>query len=110
MANTYTWDISQLQSYPSYSGQTNVVVAIHWILTGTDGVNTATRQGAAGVEYISTSQFKPYESLTKDEIIAWAQASLGEEGVQEAIDGIDSDLKQLASQPVFTNMPWSISN
>jgi len=106
MANTYTWDISQLQSYPSYGGQNNVVVAIHWVLTGTDGVNIATRQGAAGVPFNSDGEFTSYENLTKDEMIAWAQASLGEEGVQEAISGIDSDLVQLASQPVFNPLPW----
>jgi hypothetical protein len=106
MANTYTWDIAQLQSYPSYSGQTNVVVAIHWVLTGTDGVNTATRQGAAGVAFNPDGEFSPYENLTKDEMIAWVQASLGTDGVQEAMDGVDSDLAQLASQPVFNPLPW----
>ena len=107
MANTYTWDITQLQSYPSHDGKTNVIVAIHWILNGTDGVNSASRQGAAGIQYVPTSEFTPYENLTKDEMIAWAQTSLGTEGVQEITDGIDSDLVQLASQPVFTNVPWS---
>jgi hypothetical protein len=99
-----------MQSYPSHDGKTNVIVAIHWILNGTDGVNSASRQGAAGIQYVPTSEFTPYESLTKDEIIAWVQASLGEEGVQEALDGVDNDLKQPASQPVFTNVPWSTSN
>ena len=107
MANTYTWDITQLQSYPLHDGKTNVIVAIYWILNGTDGVNSASRQGAAGIQYVPTSEFTPYENLTKDEMIAWAQTSLGTECVQEITDGIDSDLAQLASQPVFTNVPWS---
>jgi hypothetical protein len=107
MANTYTWDITQLQCYPFYGGQTNVVVAIHWILTGTDGVNTVTRQGVAGVAFNSDGEFTAYENLTKDEIIAWMQSSLGEEGVQEAKNGVNSDLAQLASRPVFTAVPWS---
>jgi hypothetical protein len=110
MGNTYIWDITGIQAYPFYEGKSDVVVAIHWILTGTDGIFKVERRGAVGIEYVPTSEFKPYESLTKDEIIAWVQASLGEEGVQEALDGVDNDLKQLASQPVFTNVPWSTSN
>ena len=82
------------------------MAVIYWVLSGTDGTYAAERRGAAGIEYVSTSEFKPYESLTKDEIIAWMQSSLGDEGIQEAINGIDSDLAQLASQPVFTNVPW----
>ena len=96
-----------MQTYPMRDGKANIVAVIYWVLTGTDGAYAAERRGAAGIEYVPSSEFKPYESLTKDEIIAWAQTSLGTEGVQEITDGIDSDLAQLASQPVFTNVPWS---
>jgi hypothetical protein len=106
MANTYTWDIAQLQCYPSYGGQTNVVVAIHWILIGTDGVNTASRQVVAGVAFNPNGEFTPYENLTKDELIAWVQSSLGADGIQDATDGIDNDLAQFARQPVFNPLPW----
>jgi len=110
MANTYTWDIVRMQTYPMRDGKANIVAVIYWILSGTDGVFEVERRGAAGIEYVPSSEFTPYESLTKDEMIAWVQSSLGEEGVQEAMSGIDSDLKQFASQPVFTNVPWSESN
>jgi len=107
VSNTYTWDIAQLQCYPSHGEKANVVVAIHWVLTGTDGVNSASRQGASGVSFDSDAQFTPYENLTKDELISWVETSLGEEGVQEIKDGVDSDLAQLASQPTFISLPWS---
>lgn len=107
MENTYTWDIIRMQTYPMRDGKANIVAVIYWVLTGTDGAYAAERRGAAGIEYVPSSEFKPYESLTKDEMIAWAQTSLGTEGVQEITDGIDSDLAQFASQPVFTNVPWS---
>jgi hypothetical protein len=106
MANTYTWDIAQLQSYPFYKGQYNVVVAIHWILIGTDNINTVSQQGVIGLSLNPDIEFTPYQDLTKNKIISWVQESLGSDGVQEAINGIDNDLAQLASQPVFNPLPW----
>lgn len=106
MENTYTWDITGIQAYPSHGGKYDVVVAIHWVLTGTDGISSASRQGAAGIAFNPNSEFTPYENLTKEELIAWVQESLGLEGVQEAMDGVSSDLIQLSKRPILMNLPW----
>jgi hypothetical protein len=107
MANTYTWDIVELQSYPTVGDKTNVVVAIHWILTGTDGTNTASFRGVQGISFNSDGDFTPYENLTKDQVIAWVHNSLDEDGIAKAQADIDSQLKYMANRPVSNAVPWS---
>ena len=39
MANTYSWQINALDTYPTQDSFTDVVYNIHWVLTATTSVN-----------------------------------------------------------------------
>jgi len=106
MANTYTWDIVELQTYPSHEGQTNVVVAVHWVLTGTDDVNTASFRGIQGISFNPNGTFTAYENLTKNQVLSWVNDSLGEDGISQAQADIDSQLRYMANRPVSNPIPW----
>ena len=40
MANTYTWVVNNMISYPQAEGFTDVVVTVNWACNGTDGTYT----------------------------------------------------------------------
>jgi hypothetical protein len=64
MANTYTWVISQLESYPEADGHEDVVFTVHWRRQATDGTHTADVYGSQGVTLDAGATFTPYADLT----------------------------------------------
>jgi len=119
MANTYTWNIKNLQYLTScnLSGTTlnNVVVKVEWDLIGvsTDGLS-GTFNGATPFETsaINLSAFTPYNSLTKDTVISWLQnVVVGTyqahvyEQIQKQIDAKSVTLSAAGAD----SLPWVMS-
>ena len=75
MSNTYTVIIQSIMCLPTYQDQTEVVYNLNWILSGTDGVNTHSTQGAQRIEFGPTSQFTPFNSLTSEQVLSWLNNS-----------------------------------
>ena len=107
MSITYTWNINQMDAYPSHEDQTDVVFTVHWTFVGTDGTHTASVYGTVGVTYEAGSPFTPYTNLTHDIVTAWIINSLGEEKVTEMESNISSQIDNLANPPVVSpKLPW----
>ena len=77
MAITYTWTITQMDCYPSYAGQADVVFTVHWIYTGTDGKYNGSVYGTVNCTYTAGAPFTPYADLTQDQVIGWVVDALG---------------------------------
>jgi|694.fasta_scaffold70233_2 hypothetical protein len=108
MANTYTWVIEAMDCVPQEDGQTDVVIAVHWRLNGTDGTNTATVYGTVGLTYTPRSPFTPYTNLTQDQVIAWTQDALGDEQVASLEANVAAQLANLVNPPVVSPpLPWA---
>ena len=104
---TYEWTISQLDCYPTESGNTDVVFNIHWTLTGTEAGFTGSVYGTAGVSLEAGAPYTPYADLTQDQVVAWVEASLGDEGVDAIKDNIDGQIdNQIAPTVVTPALPW----
>jgi hypothetical protein len=105
---TNTWLIEQLQVIPVLEDAQNVVTSIHWRLNGTDGINTATMYGSAGVPEKTSSALIPYEELTEECILEWLHSVLGAETVSSYEANIAEQLKQLAKPKIISPaLPWS---
>lgn len=74
----YNWNFNPLESYPTASGQTDVVFLIHWQVTATTGSYTAHIIGTQPVNYTSESVFIPFNELTFDTVYGWVTSSMGE--------------------------------
>lgn len=102
--NTYTWEVESLDCTP----ESNVVSCVHWRLKANDGVNTAEVYGTQGIEHNDKNTFIIYETLSKDDVIAWAQEAMGAEAVAQLQGTLDRQLKTLANPPVITPpLPWA---
>ena len=112
MATTFTWSIPEngMQQWPSGTNA-GYVVNVNFILTGTDGTNTASING--NVQYpVSAAQagFEPYASLTQATVIGWVQESLGTQGIANYEANVQGQLNSLANppvSPVTQPNPWA---
>jgi hypothetical protein len=82
MANTYSWQINALDTYPSQDSLTDVVYNIHWGLTATsdqtdaDGnVYTADSIGTQTVGAPNADGFTAFDDLTQEIVETWLEAS-----------------------------------
>jgi len=97
-----------MDTFVEYEGKPNVVVSIHWTLTGVDGDYTASLGGATGVSFLAGAVFTPYSDITEAQAIDWVREVLGE----EAVTGYEANVaQQIADQiepPVLTPpLPWA---
>lgn len=101
MPNTYTWNCTTVDAYPSYASEgvdySDVVYNVHWIITGSDGTNQATVIGTQDLDVssISPSEFTPVANLNNDDVVAWTQAAMGPEMVAELYANLDSQLSEM---------------
>ena len=110
---TYNWSIAGVNSKASYNGQTNVVNAINYVITGNDGTNETIVSSIINIDYTG-GEFVPFDSLTEATVIAWAQSAVGEARIAELHTTIDETLARIAATPAPTEtfhsgntLPWT---
>ena len=84
MANTYSWSINALDTYPSQDDLTDVVYNIHWGLAATTSVNdaegnpvkySANSIGTQTIAAPDAEDFTAFDDLTQEIVEAWLEAS-----------------------------------
>ena len=110
MTITNTWGVQQMDAYPEYEGQTDVVFTVHWTLTGTDGTYVGSVYGSQGVTIDPDAPFTPYEDLTEAQVIGWVQAAMGAEQVAAYEANVAQQIADQIDPPVVTPpLPWAPS-
>jgi hypothetical protein len=108
MAITNTWGVVQMDAYPEYDGETDVVFTVHWTLTGTDGTYVGSVYGSVGVSLNEGASFTPYEDLTLAQVVGWVQDALGEEQVASYEANVAQQIADQIDPPVVTPpLPWA---
>jgi len=114
MANTYSWIFPQLEVYPTYASQTNVVFTVHWIMFGTNDLTPPTSAqvyGTQQVTYEAGSPFTPYDQLTQEQVQGWVTDAVGAATVanyQATVDQMILDILDPSVQALPP--PWAQSN
>jgi hypothetical protein len=94
MANTYSWQINALDTYPTQDSLTDVVYNVHWGLTATsdqtdaDGnAYTATSIGTQTVAAPDADDYTAFDDLTQSIVEGWLEASdLDVDGLKASLD------------------------
>lgn len=108
MSITNTWVIEQMNCYPTYESETDVVFNVHWRVNATDGTYNATSYGTVGVTYVAGSPYTPYADLTQAQVIGWVQAALGAEQVATIEAGLATNIANQVNPPVVSPaLPWA---
>jgi hypothetical protein len=102
---TFTWTVSQLDCYPQYDNQTDVVFTVHWQLTGTDGTYNGSVYSTCPVP-APTGTFTPYADLTQDQVLGWVWANGVDKASAEA--AVQTQIDNAKNPPVITpTLPWN---
>ena len=106
MTITNTWNVVQMQAYPEYEGEPDVVFVVHWVLSGTDGTYTGSSYGSVGVSLAEGGTFTPYADLTLDQVLGWVWTNGVDKDAQEA--AVAAQIEAQINPPVVTPpLPWS---
>ena len=81
----YTWEFPQFIVNPSSDGLTNVVTAINWVCTGTNGLVTSSSSGTVQLGTPNPAEFVPYADITQEMAFQWVSQSISVTGVEAAI-------------------------
>ena len=82
---TYNWSFPQFIVNPSSDGLTNVVTAINWVCTGTNGLVTSSSSGTVQLGTPNPAEFVPYADITQEMAFQWVLQSISVTGVEAAI-------------------------
>lgn len=112
MANTYSWVINALDTYPTQDLFSDVVYNIHWGMVATsdqtdaDGnAYTASSIGTQTVAAPDADNYTAFEDLTKEIVEAWLEAS--ELDVDSIKANLDTQIEEkITPTSVTKNAPW----
>lgn len=108
MAITNTWSVVQMDAYPEYEGEPDVVFTVHWRLDGTDGTYAGSVYGSQGITLIEGATFTPYADLTEAQVIGWVQSAMGAEQVASYEANVAQQIEDQIDPTVVTPpLPWS---
>ena len=92
----FVWSFPQFIVNPLSNGLSDVVTAINWVCTGTDGSVTSSSSGTVNLGSPNPAEFVPYSDITQQLAYQWVSHSISMPAVEELIA---YQVKQLA-QPV----------
>lgn len=108
MPITNTWSVRQMDCYPEYEGETDVVFTVHWMLVGGDGTYVGVMQGSCGLTLNPEATFTPYADLTQDQVIGWVQDAIGPGGVAVLEANVAKQIEDQINPPVVSPpLPWA---
>ena len=108
MTITNTWNVVQMDAYPEYEGETDVVFTVHWTLNGTDGTYVGSVYGSQGITLVEGATFTPYADLTEAQVIGWVQSAMGAEQVATYEANVAQQIEDQIDPPVVTPpLPWA---
>ena len=106
MTTTFTWTVTQMDAYPQFDGDTDVVFNVHWTCAGTDGTYSASVYNTQAVTVNPDEPYTPYADLTQDQVLNWVwEAGVNKDVTEAAVQQlIDNQI----NPPVITPpLPWA---
>lgn len=105
---TRTWDIAQLQYFPQLDNHEKVIFVVNWILSASQDGKTAQIADVTNLTLNPGGDFIPYDQLTKEKVLEWVQAEIGDFYIQQYYTEVDKKLQQmLQPQLVAEDLPWA---
>lgn len=105
ITTSIVWDVEQMDCYPTYESQTDVVFTVHWRCTATKDQYTATSYGTVGCTYTAGQPFTPYAQLTELQVLGWVWETVNKNETEAALTA--NIAAQINPPVVSPPLPWS---
>lgn len=107
MSTTYTWEITNLESFETIDGLNNAVSVVHWLIRAEDAYNSVSVNGTVTLDIPTAGSFVEYNDLTQEQVINWTKSKIGSKLENEYYQYLDQKLSELARPVVVSNpLPW----
>jgi len=103
MAITYTWDTKTVDTYPTKSGESDVIFKVWWNLHGVDDTtekNSAYTTGAVNLDTSDLSSFTAFADVTESDVDGWVQAEIGADQINIYKGIIEAEITEKATPTV----------
>jgi hypothetical protein len=106
---TYQWLVERLEAYPQRDGFTDVVFSVFWRVNASDAKrHKATISGVQPINLDGSGDFTPYDKLTPEQVIGWAQGAMGPQGVADVQNYLAGQISNQMKPPVASPaLPWN---
>jgi hypothetical protein len=98
----FTWSFPQFIVNPMSNGLADVVTAINWVCTGTNGLVTSSSSGTVQLGTPNPAEFVPYADITQEMAFQWVSQSISITGVEAAIA---AQINQISTPQVQPQKP-----
>jgi hypothetical protein len=110
MSYNYEWQFNPLESYPTSSGQTDVVFQVHWQCYASTGsysgsYYTEAAVGTAPVNYDTGSVFIPFNELTKEIVYSWVENALGVDQIDQIKTNLANRIEDKINPKILVQSP-----
>jgi hypothetical protein len=95
----FTWTFPQFIVNPQEGGLSDVVTAINWFCTGTNGTFSSSMSGTVQLVSPNPAQFVPYDEITQEMAFEWVSSSISMPAVQNQIMQQVNQIAQPSLQP-----------
>ena len=102
-----TWDVAALDATKTVGSLSDVVTAVHWTASDSDGDHIGSAYGSVGLAAADSGSFTAYADITKANAIAWAKAALGSDEVTSIETGIAAQITESKTPTTTHGIPWS---
>ena len=107
MAIQYTTTISSLKVFTEYQGYSDVVYALDWVYTGTDGTFTMNVTGTTPISVDLGAQVTPYADISESTAMSWLLTTTNPEVWSDAQAQISAWItEQYAQNGTVLSPPW----
>ena len=101
-----TWNVAALDATKTVGSLSDVVTAVHWTASDSDGDHTGSAYGSVSLAEADSGSFTAYADITKANAIAWAKAALGSDEVTAIETGIANQITESKSPTKTSGVPW----
>lgn len=103
MAVTITWNISTVERITA----TGEIQTVHYTVDAEDGAYRAGAYGSVGLDPVDPDDMTPYADVTKDDVITWLKAKLGDEAVSNIEAALQEQLDEQRTPTRASGLPWA---
>jgi hypothetical protein len=104
ITTSIVWDVEQMDCYPTYESETDVVFTVHWRCTATKDQYIASSYGTVGCTYEAGAPFTPYAQLTEQQVLGWVWETVNKDATEAALAQNIAD--QINPPVVSPPLPW----